>query len=94
MHTRQGKTIEAIAEYERALNAYRTLVTRYPNNNHSRGLSVIPLWRLGVLKAKDGRKDLEEALNILRALAQENRLDAMRRGWIPLIEAEIAKLNK
>ena len=66
---------------------------RNPGDIQSRVFSVLPLWRLGRLKAKGGRQDLEAALAILKPLAEADRLDANRRGWIPLIEAELAALD-
>jgi hypothetical protein len=93
LHARQGQTTDATACFERALGAYRLLIARNPGDIQSRVSSVVPLWSLGELKAKDGRKDLEEALAILRPLAEADRLDETRRGWIPDIEADIAALD-
>ncbi len=94
MHARQGQSAEAIAAFQRALDAYGRLLQRNPDDVQSRVFSVVPLLRLGDLKGKDGRKDLEAALAILKPLAAENRLDAMRRGWIDQIEAQIAALGE
>jgi hypothetical protein len=58
----QEQTADAIAAFQRALAAYRTLLDRNPDDVQSRMFSVVPLWRLGGLKGKDGRKDLEAAL--------------------------------
>jgi hypothetical protein len=90
---RKGQTREAIDAFEHALSAYRTLIARDPDDIQSRVSSVVPLWRLGKLKAKNGRRDLENALGILKTVAQAGRLDSRRRQWIPVIEAEIAALN-
>jgi tetratricopeptide (TPR) repeat protein len=89
----QGRTVEAIAAFERALAAYKTLLDRHPHDIQSRVFSVVPLWRLGSLKGREGRAELEAALAILEPLAAADRLDANRRGWIAQIKAEIARLG-
>jgi len=69
MHARHGQAREAIAAFKRALVAYNVLLRRNPGDVQSRVFSVVPLWRLGELKGKHGRKDLEAALAILKPLA-------------------------
>jgi hypothetical protein len=59
-----------------------------------RATVLVPLWRLGTLKGKDGRGELEAALAILKPLAAADRLDANRLGWwVVQIESQIAKLG-
>jgi tetratricopeptide (TPR) repeat protein len=94
IHERQDQTDEAVAAFERALAIYRKLIGRNPDDIQSLLFSVIPLWRLGQLKPHDGRDYLQQALDILRPLAEADRLDARRRGWIPEIEVELAALEK
>ncbi len=94
MQARQGETAEAIAAFERALGVYQALLARNADDIQSRLFSVVPLWRLGGLKGKDGRHDLEAALAILKPLADADRLDANRREWIALIEDRIAALER
>ena len=93
MLAREGDAIGAIAAFERALAAYRQLIARQPDDIQSRVLSVVPLWRLGGLKGREGRGDLEAALAILKPLADADRLDARRKGWTAAIEAQIAGLG-
>ncbi|HMN70867.1 MAG TPA: toll/interleukin-1 receptor domain-containing protein [Rhodoblastus sp.] len=88
-----GDTAQAVGSYQKALNIYRSLRQRNSDDLQSEILSVVPLWRLGNLKGAEGRGDLEAALGILRPLAAAGRLDAKRRGWIPTIEADLAKLD-
>ena len=58
-----------VVAFKRALVAYNVVLRRNPGDVQSRVFSVVPLWRLGELKGKDGRKDLEAALAILKPLA-------------------------
>jgi tetratricopeptide (TPR) repeat protein len=90
IHVRQGQTARAITAFEGALEAYKQLLERNPDDIQSRVFSVVPLVRLGTLKGKEGREHLVAALEILRPLAEANRLDATRRGWIDAIEAMLA----
>ena len=53
----------------------------------------MPLWRLGDLKGKDGLLYLREALATLKPLAEADRLDAKRKGWIASIDAQIKTLE-
>jgi tetratricopeptide (TPR) repeat protein len=94
IYARQGQRQETIAAFERALAAYNELIRRNPGDAESRVFSVVPLWRLGGLKGKHGRKDLEAALAILKPLAAAERLDANRRGWIAQIERQIGALEE
>jgi len=86
----QGQSADAVAAFERALKAYRALLARNPDDIPSLVNSVVPLLRLGELKGPDGLGDLKAALAILKPLAEADRLDANRKGWIPGIEAAIA----
>jgi hypothetical protein len=45
------------------------------------------------LKGAEGAAYLQAALDILKPLAEADRLDAMRSGWIPVIEEQIAALG-
>ncbi|MBV8870841.1 MAG: tetratricopeptide repeat protein, partial [Acetobacteraceae bacterium] len=92
VQSRRGETVQAIAAFEQALRVYRELQARNPTDVQSRVFSVVPLWRLGLLKGKDGRADLEVALTILKQLAAANRLDANRRNCIDQIQSNLAKL--
>jgi hypothetical protein len=92
MLSRGGNSAEAIASFERALAIYEALVSRL-GDPQARVNSVVPLLRLGGLKGKDGKADLQRALAILVELRDANRLDARRIGWIPEIEAQIAALG-
>jgi tetratricopeptide (TPR) repeat protein len=94
MHARQQQTAEAITAFEGALRAYNQLLKRNPDDVPSRVFSVVPLLRLGQLRGKEGRKELEAALAILKPLADADRLDANRRGWVATIERQIAALDK
>ena len=94
VYTLQGQTVEAVAAFEGALRAYHTLLARNPDDTQSLLLSVVPLWKLGKLKGKEGRSDLESALGVLTPLAAANRLDAKRQGSIPRIEKQIDELTK
>ena len=94
MESKRGETAKAIAAFERALNVYRELQRRNPDDVPSRVFSVVPLWRLGRLRGRRGRADLETALAVLEPLAAEGRLDANRRGWITLIQNEVAALRE
>jgi tetratricopeptide (TPR) repeat protein len=77
----RGETSQAIAAFERALNICREAQRRNPDDVQARLFSVVPLWRLGRLKGKEGRTDLEAALAILKPLAAADRLDHDRRSW-------------
>ena len=92
--TERGQTGEAVAAYESALRTYRTLLARNPDDIQSRLSLVEPLWRLGELRGKDGRPDLESALAILTQLAAANRLDAEQQDWIADIKKLIDELPK
>lgn len=85
---------QSIEAFQRALAIYQGLMARDPGDVQARLVSVGPLWRIGELKGKDGRAELDQALAILKPLAAANRLDANRRGWIKRIEAQISSLNK
>jgi tetratricopeptide (TPR) repeat protein len=87
-----GKPAKAVAAFENALTIYTALITRF-DGHEARVNMVAPLWRLACLKGKDGKADLQRARDVLVELRDENRLDAMRIGWIPEIEAEIAALQ-
>ena len=89
----QKETPQAIEAFQRALAIYRELMLRNPDDVQVRLFSVVPLWRIGVLKRKQGRNELQEALAILKPLAAADRLDANRRDWIPQIEKQIAALK-
>jgi tetratricopeptide (TPR) repeat protein len=89
IYRRLGQNAEAIAAFERALGAYRAMLSRNPDDAQPLLFSVVPLWKLGELRGKDGRGDLEAALAILRQLATANRLDAKRLSWIPRIVDEL-----
>jgi tetratricopeptide (TPR) repeat protein len=94
VRSRRGETIQAIAAFEQALRVYRELQARNPGDIPSRVFSVVPLWRLGQLRGREGRADLEAALAILKPLAAADRLDAGRRGWIEAIQNELSALNR
>ncbi|MEZ5910456.1 MAG: hypothetical protein R3D31_16780, partial [Hyphomicrobiaceae bacterium] len=94
MLARERRTKEAIAAFERALEGYRELLRRNPDDMPSQVYSVVPLWRIGSLKGKDGKPELEAALAILKPLAAAQRLDAMRIGWISQVEAQIAAIER
>src|SRR5215813_423047 len=89
----QKETPQAIEAFQRALAIYRELMLRNPDDVQVRLFSVVPLWRIGVLKRKQGRNELQEALAILKPLAAADRLDSNRRDWIPQIEKQIAALK-
>jgi hypothetical protein len=92
IHRHRGETKQAIAAFEQSLRLYQQLEARHPADIQSRVLSVVPLWRLGQLKSKDGRANLEAALGILKELASANRLDARRRAWIDDIQGDLGRL--
>jgi tetratricopeptide (TPR) repeat protein len=94
IYGRQSQTVEAIAAFKGALRAYRALLARNPDDAQSLVFSVEPLWRIGELRGKQGRSDLESALAILKPLAAADRLDAKRRSWIPLIQKQIDELSR
>ena len=94
VQSKRGETAKAIAAFDRALNFYRELQRRNPADVPSRVFSVVPLWRLGRLRGRKGRTDLEAALAILEPLAATGRLDANRRGWIKLIQNDIVALRE
>src|SRR5262249_38078277 len=79
VHDSQKETPQAIEAFQRALAIYRELMLRNPDDVQVRLFSVVPLWRIGVLKRKQGRNELQEALAILKPLAAADRLDANRR---------------
>jgi tetratricopeptide (TPR) repeat protein len=81
---------EAIAAFERALAIYEALLARYPDNIQFLTFSVVPRLRLGTLQGPGGRPHLERALQILKTLDAEDRLDANRKGWIAQGEAQLA----
>ena len=87
-----GETKQAIAAFARALDIYREAQRRNPDDVQARLFSVVPLWRLGRLRGKEGRIDLEAALAILEPLAALDRLDHRRRGWIEAIRNDMALL--
>jgi hypothetical protein len=90
----RGETIQAIAAFERALEVYRELQARNPDDIPSRVFSVVPLWRLGRLRGREGRADFDAALTILKPLAAADCLDADRRRWIEQIQDELSALTK
>jgi tetratricopeptide (TPR) repeat protein len=92
VHTDRGDTLQAIAAFDRALRIYRELQAHNPADIQSHIFSVVPLWRLGLLKGRGGRADLEAALAILERLIAANRLDFNRRRWINQIQSDLGKL--
>jgi tetratricopeptide (TPR) repeat protein len=93
MSESDGNTAEAVAAFEGALAIYIALIARF-DDHEARANSVVLLWRLAGLKGKDGNADLQRARDILIELRDAGRLDSMRIGWIPEIEAEIAALQE
>ena len=94
MLTRTSQATQAIEAFQRALAIYRELVARNPGDVQARVFSVVPLCRIATLKGRAGRKELDDALAILKPLAAADRLDANRRGWIGQIEKQITELEK
>ena len=88
--SRLGKNEDARRSFESALAIYEALVAKNPDDVNALVNSVVPHWRLAVLDPPGARRHLQAALDILKPLARENRLDAARREWIPRIEAELA----
>jgi tetratricopeptide (TPR) repeat protein len=84
---------EAKAAFERALEIYRGLEARAPDDPNARISSVLPRWRLADLEPERAAEHLRSALSILERLAQEKRLDALRTGWYPQIRAQLAALE-
>jgi tetratricopeptide (TPR) repeat protein len=93
VYKRLARTAEAVAAFECALRVYRALSARNHDDTESLLLSVLPLWKLGELRGKQGQGDLESALAILKPLADAGRLNATRQGWIHRIQKQIAELN-
>ena len=75
------------------MRIYDDLVRRNPDDVSSLVNSVVPHWRMSTLDPVQARRHLEQALSILKPLAASGRLDAMRRGWIARIEAQLAALS-
>jgi tetratricopeptide (TPR) repeat protein len=94
IYARQDRTSEAISACEQALVIYRALIDRNPDDARSRLYVIAPLASLGKLRGREGRADLQQALDILKQLADADRLDAERRAWIPQFEAALAALDK
>jgi tetratricopeptide (TPR) repeat protein len=93
MHAKSGDQNEARKAFERALGIYEALAARNPDDLPSRVNSVVPRWRLAGLDPARAKEHLRGALAILKPLAAEKRLDAMRLGWIPSIEAQLAAIE-
>ena len=91
--TRQNDAKGAIDALERALGAYRKLLESNPDDVQARLFSVVPHWRLAGLDKAKAREHLEAALAILEPMAEHDRLDVNRRGWISKIKAQLAALD-
>jgi hypothetical protein len=94
VHLRQKEEAKAMDAFQRALNIYGEMLRRNPNDEQARLFSAVPLWGIGTLMGNRGRKELEEALAILKPRPEANKLDANKREWIPEIERQIASLKK
>lgn len=88
-----NRTEDARTAYRTALTAYDEMLVRRPDDYQAKLLSVVPLSHLSELEPKLARQHLEKALTILRELKAAGRLDAMREGWIAILEQDVAKLN-
>ena len=93
MHANNGNDTGARSAFERALAIYAGLVERNPDDLASLVNSVLPRLRLATLDPARARNHLEQALSILQPLAAADRLDAMRRNWIPGIESQLASFT-
>jgi hypothetical protein len=69
------------------------LLESNPDDVQARLFSVVPHWRLAGLDKAKAREHLEAALAILEPMAEHDRLDVNRRGWISKIKAQLAALD-
>lgn len=77
--------------FQAELDICQRILQRNPDDIQTRLIAVFALWSLGRLKGAEGRADIEQALAIIKPLAATDRVDAYRRGWIPIMEADLAK---
>ena len=89
---RQREKDDALSAWKSALEIYRRLVERNPDDVQERLFLVEPLRRIGILKGPAGRRELEEAGAILVAVT--DLLDDYRKAWITEIAGLIAALPK
>lgn len=89
---RLDNSAAALASLTTALAVYDRLAEATTEDGKARLLSVVPRVRLATLDPANARRHLTTALDILKPLADAGRLDSTRLGWIPRLEADLAKL--
>jgi tetratricopeptide (TPR) repeat protein len=96
---RLGERAGALEAWRRALAISERLAEAHPDNVDLRLAPAIHLNGIAdaldhgdVMARREAEASLRRALELLRAAADAHRLDAERQGWIPALEAKLAKL--
>ena len=97
----QGDLPSALSSYKQDLEIAQKLAARDPANAQWKTDLVISLWKLasileqhGTPQKREAGVNYQRALELLRALAVENRLTAEQKTWIPKLEVRLKAITE
>jgi tetratricopeptide (TPR) repeat protein len=97
----QGDLPSALSSYKQGLEIREKLAARDPANAQWKTDLVISLWELASILEQQGTPQKREAgvnyqraLELLRALAVENRLTAEQKTWISQLEVRLKAITE
>ena len=100
MQRAQGELPSALSSYKQGLAIAQKLAARDPANAQWKTDLVISLWKLASILEQQGTPQKREAgvnyqraLELLRALAVENRLTAEQKTWISQLEVRLKAIS-
>ena len=101
MQSAQGDLHSALSSYKQSLEIRQKLTARDPTNARWKTDLVIALWELasvlehqGTPQKREAGVNYQRALELLRALAAENRLTAEQKTWISGLEARLKAIKE
>jgi hypothetical protein len=97
----QGDLSSALSSFKQALEIAQKLAAHDPANTQWKTDLVISLWKLasvleqhGIPQKREAGVNYQRALELLRALAVENRLTAEQKTWISRLEARLKAIKE
>ena len=97
----QGDLPSALSSYSKGLEIREKLAARDPANRQWKTDLVLSLWRVasvleqqGAPQKREAGLNYQRALELLRALAVENRLTAEQKTWISQLEARLKAITE
>jgi hypothetical protein len=97
----QGDLTSALSSYKQGLDIRQKLAARDPANAQWKTDLVISLWKLastleqqGAPQKREAGVNYQRALEILRALAAENRLTTEQKTWISQLESRLKAITE